>query len=87
MITRRARLGGLFLDRDLTGQVLAAIPLARFPGGGGDARLTAPDTAHVAPTGGLSDAVARAGTEQGPDGTRLPRPGRDGDNKEKEAVA
>ena len=28
MITRRARLGGLFLDRDLTGQVLAAIPPA-----------------------------------------------------------
>jgi predicted anti-sigma-YlaC factor YlaD len=59
----------------------------RSPGGDA-ARLTAPDTAHVGTTGGLPDvAGAQAGTEQGRDGTRLPRPGRDGDDKEKEAVA
>jgi predicted anti-sigma-YlaC factor YlaD len=55
--------------------------------GGDAARLTAPDTARVAPAGALPDAAAQAGTEQGTDGTRLPRPGRDGDDKEKEAVA
>jgi predicted anti-sigma-YlaC factor YlaD len=57
--------------------------------GGDAARLTAPGTARVAPAGGLPDeAAAQAGTEQGPDRTRLPRPGRDGDDKEeKEAVA
>jgi predicted anti-sigma-YlaC factor YlaD len=49
---------------------------------GDAARLTAPDTAHVAPAGGLPDTAARAGTEQVIDGMRVPRPRRDGDGKE-----
>jgi predicted anti-sigma-YlaC factor YlaD len=47
----------------------------RFPGGA--ARVTAPDTARVTPAGSPPD-----GADQGPDGTRLPRPERDGDGRE-----
>ena len=31
-VTRRARLGGLFLDHDLTPKVIAAVPVAVKPG-------------------------------------------------------
>jgi predicted anti-sigma-YlaC factor YlaD len=54
--------------------------LRRSPGDGA-ARVTAPDTARVPPAGELPDG-AQAGAGQGPDGTRLSRPGRDGDGRE-----
>jgi hypothetical protein len=65
----------------------AVSAVARFNGppqapSDGAASLTAPDAAQFAAAGGLPGAAARAGAAQGPDGTRVPRPGRDDDGKE-----
>jgi predicted anti-sigma-YlaC factor YlaD len=65
----------------------AVSAVARFNGppqapSDGAASLIAPDAAQVAAAGGLPDAAARAGAAQGQDGTRVRRPGRDGDGTE-----
>ena len=51
------------------------------PPGDSAARVTAADTARVTHAGGLPGG-AQAGAGQDPDGSRVPRPGRDGDGRE-----
>ncbi|MGH3297193.1 MAG: hypothetical protein ACRDP7_35905, partial [Trebonia sp.] len=55
----------------------------RFPGDGA-ARVTEPGTARVTPAAGLPDG-AQIEADQGQDGSRRSRSGRDGDSREEVA--